>query len=153
MAAEKIGAGHTETDALLRLAAERVLEMAQERAKDVLETAAVKAKDVLVAPDINKRWHIGKEIPIVLIGGVIVQTIGVVIWLTQLSGMVSTLVSQFAEFKAERITATATVYSREDARRDRELIDQKLQAQLPVDREFERRINAVEGRLDRVEHK
>jgi hypothetical protein len=135
------------TDQLLRHAAERVLELAEQRAKDVLETAEDKAKNVLQsAPAPSTRWHIGKEIPLVLIAGMVLQTVFFVIWITQLAGNVGILVAQFAEFKVAQAAVVTAGYTREDARRDRGLIDQ-------TDREFERRINAVEGRLDRVEHK
>jgi hypothetical protein len=149
MAAEKKPARDTaETDRILRAAAEAVLELAEVRAKQVLETAAEDAKVVLekattTTTDTNKRWHIGKEIPLVIVGAIIMQTAGFVWWLSQLSSNVSSLNTAFAEFKLER-------YTREDARRDRELIDQKLQAQLPVDRELERRINSIESRIDRL---
>jgi hypothetical protein len=146
---KKLGGIESNSNELIRVAAERavgVVDAASDRAKAVLEKATA-------TTDVNKRWHIGKEIPLILIAGMILQTIGVVIWITQLSGNVGTLITQFAEFKLERSSVAATSYTREDARRDRELIDQKLQSQLPVDREFERRINGVEGRLDRLEHK
>lgn len=92
------------------------------------------------------RWHVGKEINLALILVVIVQTIGFVWWLSQLSSNVTSMRDLFAEFRAEK-------YTREDARRDRDLQDQKFQALISRDTELERRINNAEARIERIERK
>lgn len=92
------------------------------------------------------RWHLGKEIPIVLVAAVLIQTAGGIWWMAQLSGKIDNAIATINELKAER-------YSREDARRDRELVDQKFQQELQADRELDRRISSGETRLDRLEHK
>lgn len=94
----------------------------------------------------RERWHLAKDVPLVLIGAVIIQTVGAIWWIAQLSGKIDNVVITIQEFKNER-------YTREDARRDRELIDQKLQTFSQADREFDRRLNNTEGRVDRLERK
>jgi len=61
-----------------------------------------------------QRWHVGKEIPVALIFAVFLQTMGGTWWLSQLSNKIDTAVARLDEFKAER-------YTKEDARRDKEL--------------------------------
>jgi len=102
--------------------------------------------------DINERrrmadrWHVGKEIPIVLVAAVLLQTAGGIWWMAQLSAKIDNAVSSISEFKVER-------YTREDARRDRELMEQKLTAYSKSDADIERRINTIESRVDRVEQR
>lgn len=93
---------------------------------------------------IEDRWHVGKEIPIVLILAVVVQTGGAIWWMAQLSSKIDAAILSISEFKAER-------YTREDARRDRELLEQKMNSFSLRDTELERRINQNETRVERVE--
>lgn len=90
------------------------------------------------------RWHVAKDIPVALILAVIVQTAGGIWWMAQLSGKIDYLIAAQTEFKAER-------YTREDARRDREFLEQKFTAGANADRELERRLGSLESRQDRVE--
>lgn len=90
------------------------------------------------------RWHIAKDIPLALILAVIFQTSGFIWWMAQLSSKVDVVVGTVQEFKTER-------YTREDARRDRELLDTKFQASKISDGDLERRITAAESRIDRIE--
>lgn len=92
------------------------------------------------------RWHLGKDIPIALIVAVLLQTAGGIWWMAQLSSKIDNAIQTIGEFRAER-------YTREDARRDRELMDQKLEALRAADREYDRRISLGEGRIDRIERK
>lgn len=92
----------------------------------------------------GERWHVGKEVPLVLIAAVLVQTAGGIWWMAQMSSELKTAVASLQEFKTER-------YTREDARRDRELQEQKFQTMQTRDQELERRINSNDTRLDRVE--
>lgn len=95
---------------------------------------------------VTDRWHMGKEIPIVLVLAVLLQTAGGIWWMAQLSSKIDNAIVNIGEFKTER-------YTREDARRDRELLEQKLEALRAVDREFDRRQALVEGRMERMERK
>lgn len=90
------------------------------------------------------RWHVGKEVPIVLILAVLAQTAGGIWWMAQLSAKIDAAVGSITEFRTER-------YTREDARRDRELVEQKFREAEKRDSELERRINQNETRVDRLE--
>lgn len=90
------------------------------------------------------KWHVGKEIPIVLIMAVLAQTAGGIWWMAQMSAKIDALATAASEFRNER-------YTREDARRDSLLMDQRFQSQQSSDRELERRINQIELRVDRLE--
>jgi hypothetical protein len=130
---------------------QELIRVASDRAKEVLETAEQKAKGILASAPLNKQgWHVVKDIPLVFIAAVLFQTAGFVWWMAQLSSNVSSLNAAFAEFKTER-------YTRDDARRDRELEDQKLAgfvaSRNDIRNEIDRRLNSIEGRLDRLEHK
>lgn len=92
----------------------------------------------------SDRWHVGKEIPIVLIVGLLAQTAGGIWWMSQMAAKIDSAVSTIAEFRSER-------YTREDARRDRELLESKFTAGQTADRELDRRISTLESRIDRVE--
>lgn len=95
---------------------------------------------------LEDRWHVGKEVPIVLILAVIAQTAGGVWWMAQMSSKLDGAVSTIAEIKNER-------YTREDARRDTQLLDARFQTQQNVDREQERRMLNLESRVDRMEQR
>lgn len=85
-----------------------------------------------------------------LVAAVVLQTAGGIWWFAQLSSKIDSAVVTIGEFKTER-------YTREDARRDRELLDQKfiqvqsmmeqkfLQEQT-TDREIDRRLNLLESK-------
>ena len=92
----------------------------------------------------DMRWHIGKEIPLALVGAVILQTIFFAVWLSNLSSSVGTVAMTLAEFRGER-------YTREDARRDRELIEQKIVNNTQADLERVRRLGDLESRMQQVE--
>lgn len=96
--------------------------------------------------DVPDKWRVGKEIPIVLVAAVVVQTAGGIWWMAQLSGKLDAAVATIVEFKSER-------YTRDDARRDRELLDQKMTVGVTRGNELERRINNNDSRLDRLERK
>lgn len=85
------------------------------------------------------KWHVGKEIPIAVLFAVLVQTAGGIWWAASLSAKIDSAIATIAEFRAER-------YTKEDARRDRELILQIIEAQRQRDLEHERRLADVEAR-------
>lgn len=83
------------------------------------------------------KWHIGKEIPIAVLFAVLAQTCGGIWWAASLSAKIDAAIAQLAEYKAER-------YTKDDARRDRELFLQLVEQQRQADREHERRLSLVE---------
>lgn len=78
----------------------------------------------------SSRWHVGREIPIALIFALLIQTGAGVWFMSNLSSKVDRALEQLAEFRVER-------YTKEDARRDRELFLQTM-------RDLERRVGEVE---------
>lgn len=106
----------------------------------------VEEEEDLPSRRVTDRWHVGKEIPLALMIAVGIQTAGGIWWIAQLSSKIDNAVITMQEFRTER-------YTREDARRDRELMDQKLVSGTSRDAELERRINSMESRLDRIERK
>lgn len=90
------------------------------------------------------RWHFGKEVPLALVVAVVIQTIFLVVWLSNLSSNVNNVMATLAEFKTER-------YTREDARRDRELMEQKMSTQSAASVDYIRRIGDLESRLQQME--
>jgi len=84
-----------------------------------------------------QRWHVGKEIPIAVLFAVLMQTAGGLWWAASLSAKIDSAIAQLAEFRAER-------YTKDDARRDRELFLQLIEQQRQRDAEHERRLSLVE---------
>ena len=86
-------------------------------------------------PDMERRterWHVGKEIPLALIFAIAVQTIGAIWWAAGISNKLDTLALQVSEIRSER-------YTREDARRDNALVQQRFS-------DMERRMAVCENR-------
>jgi hypothetical protein len=83
-------------------------------------------------------WHVGKEIPLALIAAVVVQTGGFIWSLSSLSNKVDNLVETIREIKLER-------YTKDDGRRDRELLMQMLEVQRQRAGEHERRLSSLEA--------
>lgn len=137
--AERDKPAHGDRDRLLRESAAL--------ARQVLAAAdEADGKQRRAVRDGNDRWHMSREIPVSLLAVVILQTVAFVFWIATLSSTVTNIVTLMQEFRAER-------YTRDDARRDRELQDQKLEALRTSDREFDRRMGLAEGRVDRMERK
>lgn len=88
-------------------------------------------------------WHIGREIPITIVGFLGVQTIFLVIWLANLSSSVNTAVTSLAELKQER-------YTKSDALKDRELLDLKFASQTLVVSDLTRRMVDAEGKMQQL---
>ena len=80
-----------------------------------------------------EKWHVGKEIPLALVLTLAIQTGGGVWWAASMSAKMDYAIAKMDEFARER-------YTREDARRDREL----LQAR---DSEHDRRLADIESAL------
>ena len=85
----------------------------------------------------SDRWHVGREIPIAMIGAMVFQTAGAIWWLSQLSFKLDSAIQQIAEYKVDR-------YTKADAVKDRELMLQIVEAQRQRDAEHDRRIGALE---------
>lgn len=87
--------------------------------------------------DRTERWHIGKEIPLAVLLMLFVQTGGGIWWLAQVSAKIDYAIQTMEEFKRER-------YTREDARRDGDLMVNRIEAQRARDLEHERRLDTLE---------
>lgn len=68
----------------------------------------------------ERQWHFGREVPMALIFPILMQTAGGIWRMSQLSSKLDTAINQMAEFRAER-------YTRDEARRDRELLENKIE--------------------------
>lgn len=90
---------------------------------------------------LGDRWHVGREIPLAIIGALAFQTVGAIWWLSQLSFKIDSAIVQIAEYKLDRYTKT-------DAIKDRELFLQLVEAQKQRDAEHDRRIAALEKTVD-----
>jgi hypothetical protein len=88
------------------------------------------------------RWHIGKEVPLAVLFMLLLQTGGGIWWLAQMSSKIDRALDTLAEFKAERFT-------KEDARRERELMFTLIEQIRSRDVEMERRIIHIEQSIAR----
>ena len=88
-------------------------------------------------PD-NEKWHVGKEIPLAVLFTLMIQTGGGIWWLAQVSSKIDYAISTLQTFQAER-------YTREDARRDKELMLQIVETMRQRDSEHERRLDALDN--------
>lgn len=82
-------------------------------------------------------WHVGKEIPIALIVVVLLQTGGGVWWAAGMSAKLDSALLTLADFRAER-------YTKDDGRRDREVLMLMLDTIRSKDVEIERRMHKLE---------
>lgn len=83
------------------------------------------------------KWHVGREIPIALMVMLLIQTGGAVWWASSMSSKLDAALQTLAEFRAER-------YTKDDARRDRELFMQIIESMRQRDTDLERRLGSVE---------
>jgi hypothetical protein len=85
----------------------------------------------------KERWHIGKEVPITFVATIFVQTL-IFVWAASgLYTKVENVVDQLKTFAVER-------YTKEDARRDKELMLLVIDSLKTRDNEIERRILKLE---------
>ena len=85
----------------------------------------------------KERWHIGKEVPITFVATIFVQTL-IFVWAASgLYTKVENVVEQLKTFAVER-------YTKEDARRDKELMLLVVDALKTRDGEIERRVSKLE---------
>ncbi len=85
----------------------------------------------------RRGWHVGKEVPLALVGALLMQTGGLVWSIAGLYNRVDRLVETTNEMKQER-------YTKDDGRRDREMTSQISESQRQRDSEQDRRINNLE---------
>lgn len=90
------------------------------------------------------RWRIDHKVPITLIFTLLLQTGAGVAFFTNLSGKVDEALKLMAEFKAER-------YTKEDARRDREVYQLLINNIAAKDAEIARRVQDLETQM--AEHR
>ena len=90
----------------------------------------------------NEKWHVGKEIPLAVLFTLMVQTGGGIWWLAQVSSKIDYAVATLQLFQSER-------YTREDARRDKEIMLQIVETQRQRDIEHERRLVELESKAGR----
>ena len=86
---------------------------------------------------VRDHWHIGREIPIAVLFVLLVQTGGGIWWAATLSSDMRTVQAALKQFETER-------YTKEDARRDKELFLQLMESSRRADESFERRLQMVE---------
>ena len=91
----------------------------------------------------RRGWHVGKEIPIALVGVLVVQTVGVIWSIAGLYNKVDNLTVTVNELKTER-------YTKDDARRDQDLLKLIVEGQRQRDGEQDRRINNAEVLLGQL---
>jgi uncharacterized membrane protein (DUF106 family) len=87
----------------------------------------------------DRKWHLQREFPLSIILTLGIQTFAMIWSVSSLYSRVDTLVDAFKEMKAER-------YSREDARRDKEILLTMMQALTQRDADIERRVTTLEAR-------
>ena len=87
-------------------------------------------------PQRDERWHVGKEIPLVLIFAIFSQTAVGVWWAATQSAKLDNLTTMVDTFRASQ-------YTQSDARRDMEMIYTRH-------KENARRIEAIETMLQRM---
>lgn len=85
-----------------------------------------------------EHWHIAKEVPIAVLFMLCLQTGGGIWWLAQLSAKIDNAISRIGEFAVER-------YTKEDARRDRELLVALIDQLKQRDADHERRLGTLEN--------
>lgn len=94
----------------------------------------------------NNRWHLSKDIPISMLGVLLLQTILFTVFITNLAAKVNSVVE-------DNVAAKLTVYSKDDARHEREFMEQKLIILSNKDEEMLRRISLLEGAVGELRAK
>lgn len=92
------------------------------------------------------RWHIGREIPIAVLIVLLVQTGGAVWWASKMDSRIESINEQFKRFDGER-------YTKEDARRDRELFVQMFKTNEILVTQFDRRMQSIESQHEMLRSK
>ena len=91
----------------------------------------------------GSRWRFSKEIPLSLLGIIVIQTISFAVFLTQLNSAVTQIIKDNAESKL-------TAYTKDDAHKDRELLDSRFARLQDKDEEITRRIALLEGQINEL---
>ena len=90
----------------------------------------------------NDRWHIARDIPLAVLVTLVIQTGAGVWFLSQMSARVDSAIETIRELRNER-------YTREDARRDRELFMTMFQSLQLRDAELSARLEKIDAMRER----
>ena len=85
-------------------------------------------------------WHVGRDIPLALIITIVAQTAGAVWWASGQSSKLDRAIEMISEFRVDR-------YTKDDGRRDQQLISQMMESFRQTDRELERRLLGCEQHM------
>jgi hypothetical protein len=91
----------------------------------------------------NDGWRFSKDIPISVVGFLILQAVFLIVSYVDLISTVKGLV-------AANIVSTATAYTKDDARKDRELMESKLVNIANKEDEMTRRIALLEAQANEL---
>lgn len=96
------------------------------------------------APEKKTPWHVERGVPVTLVAAILLQT-GVFIWgASGLYTKVENVVDQLKTFAIER-------YTKDDARKDKELLMLVVDSLRSRDNELERRVASCESGLKKAE--
>jgi hypothetical protein len=62
----------------------------------------VKRGNTVISDERTERWHVGKEVPLAMIAGMLLQTGGVIWWAASLSVKIDYVSAQIIELKSEK---------------------------------------------------
>jgi hypothetical protein len=96
--------------------------------------------------DANDRWRISKDIPITVVGFLLFQTLCLTWFLAGLRSDLSAVIKDTADAKA-------AAYTKEDARHEREFIEQKFLTMQNTTEDHVRRIAIIEGQINELRNK
>jgi hypothetical protein len=96
----------------------------------------------------DRKWRLDRAIPLPFIAALVLQSFGLVWYFsassTRLEMKMDNTAEQLKELKIDR-------YSKEDARRDQQLLMQMVTGLKDQDQDVERRVTAIENRHNEVE--
>lgn len=91
----------------------------------------------------NNRWRLSKDIPVSVVGFIIVQTITFTWFLASQNGKLTAVIEDSA-------TSKIAAYTKEDARHEREFMEQKFILLQNKDDEMTRRLALVESQINEL---
>lgn len=94
----------------------------------------------------NNRWHLSKDIPISMLAYLVVQTILFTWFLSALNSKLNTTAE-------ENTSSKLIAYTKEDARHEREFMEQKFLLLANRDEETMRRMSLLEGSVNELKAK
>lgn len=102
----------------------------------------VAPREALTGRQPADRWHIARDIPLAVLVTLVIQTGAGVWFLSQMSARVDSAIETIRELRNER-------YTREDARRDRELFMTMFQSLQLRDAELSARLEKMDAKHER----